>query len=302
MRWATADEAPDGLFEVMDLFADEHGTGRMSQLEFLPVLARSVLNHVPKSPWPWTINAYRGCSHSCVYCFARPTHEYLGLNAGSDFDTKIVVKINAVDVLRRELADPKWTRESVAMGTNTDPYQRAEAKFRLTRGIIAALVEADTPFSILTKSPLVTRDLDLIAPAAERLDLRVSFSVGTVDEHAWRLSEPGTPHPRRRLDAMRAMVDAGVKTGAIMAPILPGLSDRRDQIEATVAAIRGAGAEVVHAHPVYLRGATREHFMAWLYEHDRKLHARYLRSLSADGQLSDAYKKWVREAVASASR
>jgi DNA repair photolyase len=302
MRWKTADQVPDGLFPIVDLFDAEHGTGRMSQLEFLPVLAHRVLNHVPNSPFEWTINAYRGCSHACVFCFARPTHEYLGLNAGSDFDTKIVVKINAVDVLRRELAHPRWQKAPVAMGTNTDPYQRAEAKFRLTRGIVAALIDAHTPFSILTKSPLVTRDLDLIAPAAKRLDVSVSFSIPTLDERAWRVSEPGTPHPLRRVEAMRAMVDAGVRTGAIMAPILPGLSDRRAQIEATVAAIQATGAHVQHAHPVYLRGATREHFMAWLHEHDPDLHARYVRGLSAAGEVSNEYKTWVREAVASAAK
>src|SRR6478672_8811056 len=303
VRWTTADEAPDGLFPVMELFAGEHGTGRMSQLEFLPVLAHRVLNHLPSTPWAkWTINAYRGCSHACRYCFARPTHEYLGLNAGSDFDSKIVVKVNAVEVLRRELADPRWAHESVAMGTNTDPYQRAEAKFRLTRGIIAALIDNDTPFTILTKSPLVTRDLDLIAPAAKDLDIGVSFSIPTIDEHAWRASEPGTPHPLRRVEAMRATVDAGIRTGAIMAPILPGLSDRREQITATVRAIRSTGAEVLHAHPVYLRGATREHFMAWLHEHDPRLHTRYERGLSKDGEVSDAYKTLVCESVASPTR
>ncbi len=301
MRWQTADDSPDGLFDVGDLFADDYSSGRMSHLEFLPVLAHRVLNHLPKSPFArWTINAYRGCSHSCVYCFARPTHEYLGFNAGSDFDTKIVVKINAVDVLRRELANPKWTHEKVAMGTNTDPYQRAEAKFKLTRGIIAALVDADTPFSILTKSPLVTRDLDLIAPAARHLEVNVSFSIATIDEHAWRVTEPGTPHPLRRIAAVRAMVEAGVPTGVIMAPILPGLSDQRAQIEATVAAIQDAGAEVFHAHPVYLRGATREHFMSWLYDHDRELHARYVRGISERGDVTREYKKWVSDAVAGA--
>lgn len=303
MRWTTADEAPDGLFDVQDLFGADVGPGRMSHLEFLPVLAHRVLNHLPNTPWAeWTINAYRGCSHACRYCFARPTHEYLGLNAGEDFDRKIVVKINAVEVLRRELADPRWQREHVAMGTNTDPYQRAEAKFRLTRGVIAALVAAQTPFSVLTKSPLVTRDLDLIAPAARQLDVSVTFSVPTVDEHAWRISEPGTPHPLRRVDAMRAMVAAGVRTGALMAPILPGISDRRDQIEATVAAIESAGAPVLHAHPVYLRGSTREHFMAWLREHDPALHARYERGIDARGEVSEQYKTWVRKAVASATR
>ena len=301
VRWTTTDEGPDGLFPVMDLFAGEYGTGRMSQLEFLPVLAHRVLNHLPNTPWAtWTINVYRGCSHACRYCFARPTHEYLGLNAGSDFDTKIVVKVNAVDVLRRELADPQWAHESVAMGTNTDPYQRAEAKFRLTRGVIAALIEHDTPFTILTKSPLVTRDLDLIAPATKRLDIGVSFSIPTLDERAWRVSEPGTPHPRRRIEAMQAMVDAGIRTGALMAPILPGLSDRREQITETVQAIRKTGAEVLHAHPVYLRGATREHFMSWLHDHDPTLHARYERGFNAKGEVSDAYKKWVSTAVRAA--
>jgi DNA repair photolyase len=302
MRWSTATDEPEGLFPVLDLFADEHGPGRMSQLEFLPVLARSVLNHVPNSPWGfrWTINAYRGCSHACTYCFARPTHEYLGLNAGEDFDRKIVVKVNAVDVLRRELAKPDRDREPVAMGTNTDPYQRAEAKFRLTRGIVAALADADTPFSVLTKSPLVTRDLDLLAPAAKRLDVSVTFSIATVDERAWKASEPGTPHPMRRVEAMRAMVAAGIRTGAIMAPILPGLSDSRAQLAATKAAIRSTGADILHAHPVYLRGATRAHFMTWLHEFDPALYERYVRGISAAGDVSDEYRKWLRQAVAEA--
>ena len=230
-------------------------------------------------------------------CFARPTHEYLGLNAGSDFDSKIVVKINAVDVLRKELAAPGWQRESVAMGTNTDPYQRAEAKFKITRGIIETLIAADTPFTILTKSPLVTRDLDLIAPAAQRLGVSVAFSIGTIDEHAWRLSEPGTPHPLRRVAAIRAMVEAGVPTSALMAPILPGLSDRPEQLAATARAIRDAGGTVTHAHPVYLRGATREHFMSWLREHDRALHDRYVRGLDERGDVSPAYRRWLRETL-----
>lgn len=298
MRWQTADDGPAALFPVTDLYADEYGAGRMSSLEFLPVVAHKVLNHLPNTPWAtWSINAYRGCSHACTFCFARPTHEYLGLDAGSDFDTRIVVKINAVDVLRKELAHPRWQRESVAMGTNTDPYQRAEAKFKITRGIIAALVEADTPFTILTKSPLVTRDLDLIAPAARRLDVRVSFSIATLDERAWRLSEPGTPHPRRRVEAIRAMAEAGVPTGALMAPILPGLSDRPDQLAATARAIEDAGGVVHHAHPVYLRGATREHFMSRLYEQDRELHARYVRGFDARGNVSAAYRRWLRDTL-----
>src|SRR6195952_3554273 len=171
MRWALADEEQDSqtaLFGASTVTGPEQGTGRLSGLEFLPVVARTVLNPVVATsamPFRWTINAYRGCSHACTYCFARPTHDYLGLSGGADFDRKIVVKINAVERLRVELADPRWQREHVAMGTNTDPYQRAEGKYRLTRGIIAELTRARTPFSILTKSALVTRDLDLLVEA-----------------------------------------------------------------------------------------------------------------------------------------
>lgn len=297
------DQQPDGLFEVMDLFAAEHSTGRMTQLEFLPVLAKSVLNHVPRSPAPfrWTINAYRGCSHACRYCFARPTHEHLGLSPGDDFDRRIVVKVNAVEVVRGELARSSWTREGVAMGTNTDPYQRAEAKFRLTRGIVGELITARTPFSILTKSPLVTRDLDLLVAARDAgLDVAVHFSVPTVDEAAWRATEPGTPHPRRRIEALRTMVAAGIRTGALVAPILPGISDRREQISATVHAILETGAPVMHAHPVYLRGATRDVYLGWLREQDPALHARYLRGLDEHGQTSPRYREWVRRVVAEA--
>jgi DNA repair photolyase len=304
MRWASASDEPDGLFPVGELFA-EPGTGRMSQLEFLPVLARSVLNRLPKgSPggFRWTINAYRGCSHACRYCFARPTHEYLELSAGSDFDRKIVVKVNAVEVVRRELADPRWTHELVAMGTNTDPYQRAEAKFRLTRGIVAALADAETPFSILTKSPLVTRDLDLLTAAARKVAVSVSFSIGTIDEDVWRASEPGSPHPLRRIDAMRAMADAGIDTGALVAPILPGLSDRREQIEQTVAAIHAAGARVIGSTVLYLRGATREVYLEWLAAHDPALHARYLHAYAGRTSLGEDYKKWIRDAVSAAIR
>jgi DNA repair photolyase len=303
VRWQTAGDAPDGLFPVMELFDAEHGTGRMARLEFLPVLARTVLNRVPPSSradFRWTINAYRGCSHACRYCFARPTHEYLGLSAGDDFDRKIVVKVNAVDVVRAELSDPRWGRERVAMGTNTDPYQPAEAKFRLTRGIIAALSEARTPFSVLTKSPLVTRDLDLLIAARRTMPVSVSFSIGTIDEDVWRVTEPGTPHPLRRVDAMRVMADAGIETGALVAPILPGLSDRRDQIERTVAAIRGAGGQVIGSSTLYLRGATRDHFLAWLSGHDPDLHRRYLRAFGTGSHVSERYRQWVREAIASA--
>lgn len=245
---------------------------------------------------------YSGRSHACTYCFARPTHEYLGLSAGDDFDRKIVVKINAVERLRVELSDPRWRREHVAMGTNTDPYQRAEGKFRLTRGILQALTDYRSPFSILTKSALVTRDLDILTEANEHLDISVLFSIGTIDEAVWRASEPGTPHPRRRLAAMQAMADAGIGTGALMAPILPGLSDSRAQLTATARAIQDAGGAVVGVLPLYLRGATRQVFLDWLAEHDRALHARYLDRYAGRTELPPEYKRWVRAAVDAALR
>lgn len=308
MRWPLADDERDGqpgLFGVGDVVGPEKGTGRLSGLEFLPVASRSILNRIHSSsaiPYHWSINAYRGCSHACTYCFARPTHEYLGLDGGADFDRKIVVKINAVERLRAELADPRWAHEHVAMGTNTDPYQRAEGKYRLTRGIIGELAASGTPFSILTKSALVTRDLDVLVEAARSVEVTVNFSIGTLDTDVWRVSEPGTPHPRRRLDAMRAMAGAGIRTGALVAPVLPGLSDRRAQLTETVAGILDAGGTVLGARPLYLRGATRDHFLGWLERQDSALYARYQDAYRNRTELGKQYHDWVRAAVRDAER
>lgn len=292
MRWKPADSGEPALFGVDELLLPELGTGRMSDLEFLHVTAKRLINHVPsgsRAPSNWTINVYRGCSHACGFCFARPTHEYLGLNIGSDFDTKIVVKINAVERVRAELDDPRWAHEPIAMGTNTDPYQRAEAKYRLTRGVVRALAERGNPFSILTKSPLVTRDLDLIAAAAQRTEVSVNFSIATLDEQVWRATEPGAPNPRRRVDAMRRMADAGVRTGALMAPILPGLSDRPDQLRAVVAEIADAGGTLLGIGPLHLRPGVREHFLGWLRTHDPALHADYLRRYATSDYAPQRY-------------
>jgi DNA repair photolyase len=299
MRWSSADDGEPALFGVDELLVPSLGTGRMSGLEFLHVRAKRILNHVPsgsRAPSNWTINVYRGCSHACAYCFARPTHEYLGLNLGEDFDRKIVVKINAVEKLRAELAEPSWTNESVAMGTNTDPYQRAEAKYRLTRGVLEALADHDNPFSILTKSPLVTRDLDVLQRAAATANVSVNFSLGTLDQRVWRATEPGSPNPRRRVEAMARLSAAGIRTGALVAPILPGMSDRPEQLREVIDAIEHAGGRFLGMGPLHLRPGVREHFLDWLARADPELHADYLRRYATSDYapkryLEDLYRR-----------
>ncbi len=249
-------------------------------IEFIESEAKTVINRVPGNflPFNWTINPYRGCLHACVYCFARPTHAYMDMNAGRDFETKIVVKVNAPQVLRRQLAAKSWKGEHIAMGTGTDPYQRAEGRYRLMRGIIRALIDYRNPFSILTKGTLILRDLDLLVEAAKVADVATAFSVGTVDEEVWRSTEPGTPHPMRRLEAVAALNEAGIPAGVLMAPILPGISDRPEQLRAVVEAAIEARATHVSPIMLHLRPGVKEEFMPWLAEHHPDLVPRYERT------------------------
>jgi DNA repair photolyase len=267
LRWALASTEDDTLF-ADERAANRHvGKGAYAGLEFLHVNARTIINTVPRQslmPFRYTINAYRGCSHACGYCFARPTHEYLGLDIGSDFERRIVVKINAVERLRAEVRAAKWGGDPIAMGTNTDPYQHAEGKYHLTRGIIDVLSEARNPFSILTKSTLILRDTAALAAAAKRTDVSVSFSIGTLDRNVWKLTEPGTPPPDKRVEALRRLSDAGISCGVLVAPLLPGLSDGGDQIEEVVEACAGAGAVSIHGVALHLRGPMRAHYTTWL--------------------------------------
>ena len=247
-------------------------------MTFFEVHARSIINRVPaasRMPFEWTINPYRGCSHACVYCFARNTHTYLDLDAGADFDSKVVVKVNAERLLRRELAAPSWEGAHIAMGTNVDPYQRAEGRYRLMRGILGALRDFRNPFSILTKGSLILRDLDLLRDAAEVTEVGTSTSVGFVDKDVWRLAEPGTPQPAKRLEVCRTLNEAGIRCGVLMAPIIPYLTDSPAQLEATVKAIAEAGATSVSGIVLHLRPGAREWFMAWLGEHHPALVPRY---------------------------
>jgi DNA repair photolyase len=197
-------------------------------------------------------------------CFARPSHTYLNFDAGRDFETKVVVKVNAAEVLRRELRRPSWTGAHVAMGTNTDPYQRCEGRYRLTRAVLEVLRDFANPCSILTKSSLLLRDLDLFVELAEVAGFSANLSIGTLDEEVWRRSEPGTPHPRARMAAVKALVDAGVPCGILMAPILPGISDSPEQLRAVVRAAAEAGASHVSPITLHLRRGVKEEFMPWL--------------------------------------
>jgi DNA repair photolyase len=272
LRWSAPAEG--GLFELTRKVA---GQGEYRGLTFHETEAKTILNRVPGDflPFDWTINPYRGCSHACVYCFARPTHEYLGFDLGRDFDSQIVVKVNAVELARAETSPARWSGDPIAMGTNTDPYQPAEGRYRLTRGIVEVLVERGNPFSILTKSTLALRDIDLFADAARQTDVTVSFSIGTLDVDVWRQTEPGTPHPMRRVEAIARLSEAGVPTGVLVAPIIPGLSDRPEQVAQVEEAGRAAGAGAVYTIPLHLRPGVREHFMEWLADTHPQLTGTY---------------------------
>jgi DNA repair photolyase len=259
-------------------------------LTFHEVTCRSALNKVPEAsrvPFRWTINPYRGCTMACTYCFARKTHEYLDLDSGTDFETQIVVKTNVGDVLRRELRRPSWAGEHVAMGTNVDCYQRAEGRYRLMREIIPALTETANPFSILTKSALILRDLDLLQRAAEVTDVSAAVSLGSVDRELRQAVEPGAPPPARRLEVVRRLTDAGIPTGVLMAPVLPYLSDSDEQFEATVAAIAATGATYVSPIVLHLRPGAREWWTAWLRRNHPELVVPYAR-LYRGGSYADA--------------
>jgi DNA repair photolyase len=245
---------------------------------FYEVRARSALNRVPKAsrmPFRWTINTFRGCTHACTFCFARPTHTYLDFNARRDFEREIVVKVNAPEVLRTELARPSWKREHVALGTNTDPYQWAESRYKLMPGIWEALRDADTPCSVLTKSPLLLRDLVLMRDLADRVGFTANLSVPTLDEKAWRATEPHTPHPRKRLEAVAELNRAGIPTGVLVAPLMPGVNDAPEQVEPILELAAEAGATDVGGVALHLRGEVRDIWFDWLRENRPDLMPRY---------------------------
>ncbi len=248
------------------------------ETRFYEVRAKSILNRVPEAsrmPFRWTINPFRGCTHSCVFCFARPTHKYLDFNAGRDFEREIVVKVNAPELLRTELARPSWKGEHVALGTNTDPYQWVEGRYKLMPGIWEAMRDAANPCSILTKSPLLLRDLKVMKEIAERTEFSAALSVPTLDERAWRATEPHTPNPRARLEAVSELTRAGIRTGVLVAPLMPGINDAPEQVAPILELASQAGASYVTGIALHLRGDVRDLWFEWLAANRPDLLERY---------------------------
>ena len=245
---------------------------------FHEIRTKSALNRVPgaaRLPFGWTVNPYRGCSHACVYCFARPTHEYLDLDAGRDFEREIIVKVNVPEVLRTELAKPSWKGERVALGTNTDPYQWVEGRYKLMRGIWEAMRDFANPCSILTKTTLLLSDVVLLKEIAAVTEVSACLSVPTLDEKAWRATEPHTPNPRARLEAVAELNRQGIPTGILIAPLMPGINDAPEQVARIVELATEAGATSIGGNTLFLRGSVRDIFFAWLREHRPDLLERY---------------------------
>ena len=263
---------------------------------------RTALNRVRGMPFDWSLNPYMGCVHRCTFCYVRAFELRADRPADDRYGRSIRVKTNIAEVLARELARPSWQREGIAIGAATDPYQPAEGRYRLTRSCLEVLTEAWNPFSLITRGPMIVRDVDVLQEASRRADVSVTFSVPTLDEEIWRTTEPGTAPPRQRLRALRQLVDAGVKAGVGLAPILPGLSDRPELLADVVRAARQAGATGVWANTLYLRPGTKEHFLDALARDWPEQLERYERLYDKRAYLSHSESKPVRDQVRELAR
>ena len=269
---------------------------RADAARYQEVTCRSALNPVKGMPFNWTLNPYRGCTHACHYCFARRYQTQFELGPGDEFSSLIFVKTNFVEVLRRELDRPSWTREQAALGTATDPYQPIEGHYKLTRGSLQALAAARNPVGIVTKGPMVVRDIDLLQELSAVASCTVYVSVPTVDEDAWRALEPGTAHPLQRLRAVRALKDAGINAGVLMAPVVPGFTTQTSKLDATIKAVADHGAAFMGANVLYLKGGTKDHFMGFLAREFPHLLANYER-LYAGAYAPPEYAATVRALI-----
>ncbi|GAB3397782.1 Rv2578c family radical SAM protein [Schumannella luteola] len=301
MRWsgqqldAEQQGALPGLARLHDLVRSV-STPEFAGITFHEVMAKSALNHVPTAaalPFGWTINPYRGCSHACVFCFARRTHEYLDLDAGRDFDEQIIVKVNVAEVLERELARPSWGHHPVALGTNTDPYQRAEGRYRLMPGVIAALAASGTPLSILTKGTLLRRDLPLLQAAAERVPVDLAMSIAVFDPELQKSIEPGAPSTEARLATIAAARDAGFSPSVFLMPVLPWLTDSRDHLDRALGRIAEAGASSVAYSALHLRPGAREWYFSWLAREHPDLVGRYTDLYRDSNYAPKDYRRWL---------
>ena len=263
---------------------------------------RSALNRVSGMAFGWSLNPYMGCVHRCTFCYVRAFEKRADRPSDERYGRSIRVKTNVAEVLRRELARRSWQREGVVIGAATDPYQPAEGRYRLTRACIEALGDHANPFSIITRGPLIVRDADVLARAASRAKVHVTFSIPTIDEEIWRKTEPGTAPPRQRLRAIRELVDAGIDVGVGMAPILPGLSDRAKLLEAVVRAAREAGATGIWTNLLNLRPGTKEHYLAALARDWPELLPEYERLYGSRAYVPAAEARPVKETVRALAR
>lgn len=295
--------APRPTTRDVALLVKEGGTAALAEAErradqarYQEVVCRSALNQVKGMPFSWTLNPYRGCTHGCHYCFARRYHSQFEMNAGDEFASVILVKRNFVEVLRRELDRPTWTRQMVAFGTATDPYQPIEGHYRLTRGAIESLARGRTPIGLITKGPMVVRDKDVLCDLSRAAACTVYMSVPTVDEDAWRALEPGTAHPLQRLRAVRELADAGINAGVLMAPVVPGFTSSRSKVERTIKAIADSGARFVGCNVMHLEDGTRAHFMAFIEREFPVMRPRF-EKLYAGKYAPETYRKQVKAMV-----
>jgi DNA repair photolyase len=272
------------------------------RVEYREEPCKSALNAVKGMGFKWSLNPYMGCVHRCTFCYVRHFEHRSERPSDDRYGTSIRVKTNVADVLRKELARASWQHEHVAIGAATDPYQPAEGRYKLTRACLEALRDAANPFSIITRGPMIVRDLDVLVEAAQRASVSVTFSIPTVDEEVWKRTEPSTAHPRQRLKAVKTLVDAGVKAGVGMAPILPGISDRPEQLREVVRAAREAGATGVWANLLFLRPGTREHFLAHLAEDWPEQLPHYQELYAEKAYLGAELMKPVREEVSRLAR
>ena len=276
----------------------------MAGADVQEIQCKSLLNKldIPNFPFRWTLNPYRGCRHACRYCYARPTHEFWGLDAGREFEQRVFAKVNAPEVLRKELKRPSWRGEGIAIGTASDPYEPAEAEYRLTRSIIDVLCDFENPASITTKGVLVKRDVDALRELRRVADVRVNFSIGSVDEKVWKTTEPGTPSPVARMEAMQFLVEHGVPAGVMMAPLIPGISDSSESIHEVAAAAAQHKAQFIGANVLFLKPGSKEWFMPMLreaYPHLSPAYAKLYRKTYAPQEYTAQVMKIVDDARAS---